>query len=277
MDEFDNDFEFRPITEGLGFHRKVKSIRDEIDGANLAREELAAQIPNSGRVNIEAEKEKTLNDLINSIGSKIDFVPTQNTGVSSSGHGSLAGAASKLTAAGAAIATGTTGSSISNNKQKPAAKNVAASMATELPREMHLCPISFSFSAMIFDAIMAFALSLLFLIALVVATDMDLPRLIQASTMYVTNQIGLVVLYIAVAQLYVISARAFAGQTLGEWAFDVQLGTFEDQRQATFPLLVFARALLVTLTGVFILPLIALVFGVDYAARILSLRLYRAE
>lgn len=254
MDEIENDFEFRPITEGLGFHRKVKSIRDEIDGVNLAREELAMQIPDTGRVSLETEKEKTLADLMTSLGSKMDFVQAQPP---------------KATATAAAPAT-------------PAAsmKTTTAtteSTTTELQRDMHLCPISFSFSAMVFDAVMAFALSLLFLIALVIATDMDLNRLLQATSLYTMNQIGMLVLYISVAQLYVISARAFAGQTLGEWAFDVQLGTREDQEQATFPLLVFARAVLISLTGVVILPLIALIFGVDYAAKVLSLRLYRAE
>ncbi|OQW50350.1 MAG: hypothetical protein A4S09_00720 [Proteobacteria bacterium SG_bin7] len=245
MDELDDSFEFRPITEGLGFHRKVKSIRDEIEGANIAQEELSSHIPTA--------QKSTLDGLMTSLNTKIDFL-----------------------------------SDMPLEKPKSPAmpvpkielKKVVKSQENEKTskiRELHLCPISFSFSAMVFDAIMSFALSLLFLIGLVVATDMDLGRLLQASTMFLTNQIGLAVLYIAVAQLYVIATRAFAGQTLGEWAFDVQLGTNEDQEQALFPLLVFTRAILITITGVIILPLIALVFGTDYAAKILSLRLYRAE
>lgn len=261
MDEINSDisgdFEFKPITEGLGFHRKVKSIRDEIDGANLAREELAAQIPGANRVNLQNEKEKTLADLMSSLNSKMDFVAAQPPKADSTVQ-----------------TKSNTNLGLDKNTQKKVA--VAATQTQEI-RDMHLCPISFSFSAMIFDAVMAFGLSLLFLIALVVATDMDLNRLLQATSMYTMNQIGLAVLYIAVAQLYVISSRAFAGQTLGEWAFDVQLGTREDQEQATFPLLVFARAILISITGVIILPLIALIFGTDYAAKILSLRLYRAE
>lgn len=247
MDELDDNFEFRPITEGLGFHRKVKSIRDEIENANLAQEELGTQIPSA--------QKSTLDSLMTSINTKMDFlgdIPLEKPRTSVPPPANIKIETKKIA--------------------KPEEKEKISQV-----RDLHLCPISFSFSAMIFDAIMSFALSLLFLIGLVVATDMDLGRLLQASTMYLTNQIGLVVLYIAVAQLYVIATRAFAGQTLGEWAFDIQLGTNEDQEQALFPLLVFARATLITMTGVIIIPIIALIFGTDYAARVLSLRLYRAE
>ncbi len=253
MDEFDDNFEFRPITEGLGFHRKVKSIRDEIENANIAQEELSTQIPSM--------QKSTLDSLMTSLTPKIDFLSDMPMEKPKAPAMPIPNIPSK------------------SNVKIETKKTTKPEVKEKVPqiRELHLCPISFSFSAMMFDAIMSFALSLLFLIGLVIATDMDLGRLLQASTMYLTNQIGLVVLYFAVAQLYVIATRAFAGQTLGEWAFDVQLGTNEDQEQALFPLLVFARSTLITVTGVIILPIIALIFGTDYAARVLSLRLYRAE
>ena len=44
MTDFD-EFEFKPLTEGLGFHKKAEKIKTEIKSASLARETTARAIP----------------------------------------------------------------------------------------------------------------------------------------------------------------------------------------------------------------------------------------
>lgn len=230
MDEFGQDFEFKPITEGLGFQRKAKSIKEDIEKSAIAREELTLQIPQSNKNILEKERERALHELMSSLPKQTDF--------------------------------------ISEEVKVP---------NKEVHLFAHLRPINTSFPAMIFDAIVSFALSLLFLIALILVTKIDLAQLVHATNTYVANQIGLFVLYVSVTQLYMVTTRAFAGQTLGEWAFDVQLGTPEDQQQTVFPLMVLARSIVITVTGIILLPLISIITGKDYAGKFSGLKLYRAE
>jgi hypothetical protein len=82
-------------------------------------------------------------------------------------------------------------------------------------------------------------------------------------------------LFISGLQLYLLTARSFFGASLGEWAFDVQLGSDHDQKQPVYPLLVAWRTILVTVTGFVILPLLSLVFRRDLAKIFTGLQTYQ--
>ena len=84
-------------------------------------------------------------------------------------------------------------------------------------------------------------------------------------------------LVLAIMQMYVIIARSFFGCTLGEWAFDIQLGKSEDQMNAMYPLKVIARSLIVTVTGLVLLPLVSLIMGEDVAGLASGTQLYEQK
>ncbi len=238
------EFQFKPLTEGLGFHKKVQAIKEEIESGDLVHEELGRELPSMPSPLLEKEKQKSINDLFKSIPSKTAFVePTKP------------------------IAS-------SQQLKKPQAQ---AKPQAATPVTIQLRAVSTSIPAVIFDGIVSFALSLLFLIALIVVTKIDLPHLIQATGTSLSNQMSLGILYLAISQLYLIIARSFAGQTLGEWAFDVQLGTNTDQADSLFCLQTLVRSLFITATGVFLVPFLALISGIDLAAKVSGLKLYRAE
>jgi hypothetical protein len=85
----------------------------------------------------------------------------------------------------------------------------------------------------------------------------------------------LALLFVSVLQLYMLTARSFFGASLGEWAFDLQLGTDEEQQKTFFPLLSALRTLVITFTGFVILPIISLLAKRDITRHIGGLQLYR--
>jgi hypothetical protein len=75
--------------------------------------------------------------------------------------------------------------------------------------------------------------------------------------------------------MYTVIARSFFGRTLGEWTFDVQLGQDKEQELESYPVKVALRALLTTVTGLILLPLISAVMGRDIAGTVTGVQLYR--
>lgn len=237
MDLMD-EFEFKPLTEGLGFNKRAQSIKKEIEESRIAKSHLGSELPTVPKSLIEKE-------ILGSYPEKVQQRQTE-----------------KLV------------SDVIRNQFKSQLDSI---VFDEKPKVMSssLPVVSASFPAMMFDAIFSFAISLIFLIALVFVTRIDVLNIVRATSIYLTNQISLLVLYIAISQLYIVIGRTFCGQTLGEWAFDIQLGTKEEQREDRFPLRVLSRAIIVTLTGVIVLPLLSLILGRDLVSKISGLKLYR--
>ncbi len=238
MDVFD-EFEFKPLTDGLGFNKKAQDIKKEIEDSHIAKPQMASHdLPSVPKSFLEKE---LLGNMSNMPKAKV----TQAA--------SLQFKSQLETALDP------------RPKQLP---NSFVSPFQEIPT---------SFPAMLFDAIFSFALSLLFLIALVFVTRIDVMSIIKATSLYLTNQVSLLVLYIAISQLYVIIARSFCGQTMGEWAFDVCLGKPDEQNEQTYPLKVLARSFLMTVTGVFTMPILSMIFRRDLASSASGLKLYRIQ
>lgn len=117
-------------------------------------------------------------------------------------------------------------------------------------------------------------LSILFTLGLVVATNIDIVPVLNNVASDGGTQIGIALLVYSVAQLYLILARSFFGQTLGEWSMDTQLGLPKEQQQISYIFKLISRTLVLTLTGFIILPLISMIIGKDLTGRAASLKLY---
>jgi hypothetical protein len=136
-------------------------------------------------------------------------------------------------------------------------------------------PESVSFASAGLDGIIVLALAMVFLIALVAVTKVDLNAIIRNLNKDHMTQISLGVLLLAVMQMYVIIARAFFGRTVGEWTFDLQIGRDEDQRKEVYPLRVALRSLINVVTGLIVLPLVSGFLDQDLAGRMSGAFLYR--
>jgi hypothetical protein len=141
--------------------------------------------------------------------------------------------------------------------------------------QRNLMPASVSFASSILDGIIVFALSLVFLVALLMVTKVDLSVVMKNLNNDLMTQISLGVLFVAVMQMYAIISRSFFGRTLGEWTFDMQIGRDEQQALESYPLRIALRSLVTTATGLVLLPLVSAILGRDIAGGVSGVQLFR--
>jgi hypothetical protein len=125
------------------------------------------------------------------------------------------------------------------------------------------------------DFTVILGIAILFMLGLVIATNLNMTLILSHLGDDRGVQAGIVLLIYSVSQLYLILSRAFYGQTLGEWSMDTQLGLVAEQENLTYILKLTARTLLLAVTGFVTLPLISMFFEKDYSGRITGLKLYR--
>lgn len=347
MDPFD-EFEFKPLTEGLGFHKKSEksaksadiarpNSRVERDTSNLsAAGSTAASLADtrSLALNSEIENEllgrestrapsQSISDLIASLPPSLDFVdserplqsepksrpqifqplareeynasPAQNSSAGATIGQVLPTPGSKAishVSTAAAIPVPTIGGlrppqaspyrdrlDESFSKAFPHAERTAvkrADLGSVVATESgQLIAIPTHFGAAFLDAMVITGMSAVLLVCTVMITHVNLLGLLNNTQTDGPTQIHLALLFITVLQLYVLTARSFFTATLGEWAFELQLGSPTDQKRSIFPLLVAWRSLLMTATGLVIVPLLSLIFRRDLAKYVTGLQLYR--
>jgi len=125
------------------------------------------------------------------------------------------------------------------------------------------------------DAMVVAGMSTLLLVCILAITRVNLMGLLSNAETDGPTRIHLALLFISVLQLYMLTARSFFGASLGEWAFDLQLGTNEEQQKTLYPLQSAFRTLVITFTGFLILPVISLLAKRDLTRYISGLQLYR--
>ena len=281
MDPFD-EFEFKPLTEGLGFHKKAVNLKETLSQSGVFDDELN-DIPSAvppgllDRPTPAKPKTNRFEDVL----SALEKAPLQRT--------------ADLEFSEVLPREAPTQSPFPKKEAfrapTPSAPNVAARQtpaATETnrvgtrrggadapPPRRRLESATLSVPSVILDLIIIVALALVFLTSLLAVTKVDLNVVLKNLSLDPMTQLSLGVMFVAVMQMYVVISRSFFGRTLGEWTFDLQVGRDEDQRAQSYPLRVAARSLLVTLTGLIFLPLISAVLRRDVAGGICGAPLYR--
>lgn len=137
-----------------------------------------------------------------------------------------------------------------------------------------LQPLSAHFGSGFLDGMVVVGVSAIFLASIVGITHVNLIALLTNVSTDGPTQVHVTLLVLASWHLYLLTARSFFGASLGEWAFDLQLGSTEDQNRAFFPLQVAWRTILVTITGLVTLPLLSKLFRCDLASYVTGLQLY---
>lgn len=136
---------------------------------------------------------------------------------------------------------------------------------------------SASFASAIIDILIVVGLSSLFIVSLVAITKVDILRMLTSQQMGTRTMIEIGLLYAGVALFYFMISRGMFGSTLGDWAFDVQLGTEQERAHLMYPFQVLFRTLVILLTGVILVPLASLGFGKDIAYYFSGLKLYSRQ
>jgi len=159
--------------------------------------------------------------------------------------------------------------------ESPAAPSVGTRRGAADSPQRKLLPAPVSFESAFLDLIIVSALAIVFMISLLLVTKVDLSLVLTNLSKDLMTKITFGVLFLAVMQMYAVVARSFFGRTIGEWTFDLQLGGDDEQKNESYPFRVMLRALVTTLTGLVLLPLISAIIGRDLAGQISGVKLYR--
>lgn len=347
FEEFSEEFSFKPLTEGLGFHKKAEKMKADITSTNARpatpqRPAPAARESAPPRSSIFAETEsrmmsprapetsraasQSISELMATLPPSLDFLDDKQDLTRSMNATPIAPLAATSSASSrpqifqplapreeykSAIATGPTVGSVlpapgtkAGGTYAMNASAAAPSAATafggamyrdrmsegfakafpiDTPRtetsklaiEEGLTPVATNFSAGLIDAMVVAGISTILLVCIITITHINLVAMLTNAQTDGATQLNLVFLFFAVLQMYMLVSRAFFGSSLGEWAFDLQLGTAAQQRQLYYPLMVLWRMLVVTVTGVLTLPLLSFAFGRDLSRYVSGLQLYR--
>jgi hypothetical protein len=296
MDPF-KAFEFKPLTEGLGFHKKAVSLKEGLKSTGVLEDELQ-DVPLSMPKNLLMDEPKgpgkkhSFEDVL----SALEKTPIARAKADLQFTEPLPRERAQKRAMELDISTPApirspfprpdayktpvnlppfvekVGEKVG---EKPAAEKIGTRRgAADSPQRKWL-PAAVSFPSAALDGIIVTAMGLVFLIALLAVTKVDLSVVTRNLHRDTMTQISLGLLFVAVMQMYVVISRSFFGRTLGEWTFDVQLGLEDEQKKETYPLRVAFRSLIVTLSGLVFLPLLSAALGRDVAGHVSGVQLYR--
>lgn len=232
------EFEFKPLTEGLGFHKKT---------AKPANNPL-----NSPKSN-ELFKNRGL-DLIESETSPLQSPLPRKTYAKEDG---------RLSPHSSAV-----DEVLKTFQQRPATKATTPQAQTlnkvkSQGRNEDYAPDVISFSAFFLDGLLILAASLLCMILLLTVTKVDLLANLARPDKEGFIYLSTALVFAGVAFIYYLTNRAFLGYTPGEWAYDQRLGTPQDLFQTFYPVKIILRWVLIALTGFITLPLISKIMGRD--------------
>lgn len=237
--QFEDEFQFKPLTEGLGFHKKSMELPKDFNAEVIAS------------------------------------MPTQ-TGILPKPKNNLG---APLTSPAKPVAPKPAVSKPTTTVAKPMAAvawnaTLANKDFAETKTPVRLQEIASNWPASFFDMAMVAGITLLFSAVVFALIQVDLTVLIESLQTDFGLQSSTVAVVIAVLEIYTVATRTFFGKTLGEWVFDSRLGTPAEQATFSYPFKVAWRTFVIAFTGFFILPTLSSLIGEDLAGMLSGVKLY---
>lgn len=249
----EDEFQFKPLTKGLGFHRKevqktTFETQDETQTLNLKKTQFKAR----GLDLLEDDKE-------------FDFrspLPQRNPSKSADFE--------SLSPASTAVDEILKNVRPQNKlKSSPTTEKIKPQIQQSTFEQV---PVSLG--AGILDGMLIVAGTLLGFIVLLSVTKVDLfANLANPQSSEIFFASGAV--FVGVSIIYYLITRVFLGCSAGEWAYDQQMGLPKDQQSWTFSLMIVLRSVLALATGIVVLPLLSAIFRRDLLGQWIGLELYR--
>lgn len=256
VDPFE-EFEFKPITDGLGFHRNQKTLRNEAPKAS------AKTIPDFS----ESVKESLFSTPLPSKKSTSDLY-NERTVLSQNQTHDIVDEILK---------------NIETSKQKvPPSFQVAKSESKVITSNANKVepvykPSGPVLTAMFLDLMLVTASTLLFLVALLAITKIDLLQNIKNPDDQGSVYISLFLLFSCVNFIYYIVFRSFIGYTPGEWAYDQKIQIRGGKVDFFTLTKITLRSILIFVSGGILIPLVSWAFGKDLIGEFLDLPLVRRK
>jgi hypothetical protein len=257
MDPFE-EFEFKPLTDGLGFHNKkekgsTSQSKSPITGQDKSIEarltaplfeksaateqmsgttsSLSSTLPRKNKLPIiETPKSSKVDEVLETLKRRdLDFI---------------------------------------NEPTRPeisAKKSTVLKTETRKEKQATFTKTTPSLMAITLDTMLIMAGTLLCLIALLVVTKVDLYKNIMNPDQQGLVFVALFGLVGSVSWIYMVAHRLFIGQTPGEWVFETQLGNDTAQKHWSYGLKIAWRSTLVLITGFLPLTALSWITNVDIA------------
>lgn len=283
-----DNLEFRPITGGLGFDKTTEDQGKKKLQANILTEkplfdkkefQLADkdfELPNPAPVS------RSLKKMLDSLPPSVDFREDKNRELKIQAPlGNKMPVESPMYQVPVVQPHTQTPFDVTLNNslsqafpKEEVSKRFYHQLVTPIPQYKE---IAASFASAAIDALIVLGLSSLFVVSLVAITGVDIIGMLsnRALSFRMTMELGL--LYFGVTLFYFMLSRGLFGSTLGDWAFDVQLGEETERKHIMYPFQVVFRTMIIMLTGVFIVPLVSIAFGKDIAYHFSGLKLYSRQ
>lgn len=250
------EFEFRPINEGLGFHRRNK---------NQAAAPITPSAGLTPRPVQQPAPQATPKPAAPAFGfttplPRPETVQSRATmNIPSIEDDSIAKAQTAVNEILKNL----------NQKRQIDFLNETERMNIELRKSRPL------FAAATLDAMLIFAAFLLSMIAMLSITKVDLFLNLSHPETSALIYVATAMLFVGVSFIYMVINRAFLGYTPGEWAYDQRCGQPSDMQNILYiPRLVF-RTVLVIATGFITMPILSALMNKDVAGQITGTVLYR--
>ena len=255
MSDIMDEFEFKPLTDGLGFHKKPQagsrsaspSQLDDMFG-NLGKNripDISTPLPRTSSTKVKADAAQpselpttTVDEILKTLQEK----KRPNTQLTNPSVAGLSTAKTRIDAT---------------------------------PEPIKFQPTVWDFSAFILDFMLILASNLLCLIVLLVTTKVDLFANLYNPDSAGMIYISLAALFLGTSWIYLVVNRVFLGATPGEWVFDQRLGFPHETGSASYSLKIALRTTIILLSGMIVFPLLSLALRRDILGHWLGIRMMK--
>jgi len=255
------EFEFKPINEGLGFHRKQKTS-EPIETMNPAPRSAPAPNRQTPGFNISSPATGTNSGTFSTPLPRYNPPPQtskSNFNIPSIEDDSIAKAQTAVNEILRNL----------NQKRQLDFASESQRMHEELRKSR-----PYLFAATL-DGMLILAGFLLSMIVMLTVTRVDLFLNLTHPETSGLIYLATGLLFIAVSFVYMVVNRAFMGYTPGEWAFDQRCGKSADMESLTYIPRIALRCILVMATGFITLQVLSYLFNKDIAGRLSGVTLFR--
>lgn len=259
MDPFE-EFEFKPLTEGLGFHKKKAATAQK--GADF---DSSFEVTKPG---------KSLNQTGLSLIEEEAVDPLRPPLPRKSASPAMPAVEPETSPSSSAV------DEILKTLQKNRrldfeTKSAAKIQQQAAPKADEYKPDVWNFSSGLLDGMLVIAASLLCMIVVLMITKADLIANLANPDESGMIYLATFSLLASVSFIYLLVNRMFLGATPGEWAFEQRIGQPAEITTAMYSVRVFARSILVIATGFVVLPILSAILNRDLAGEITGAKLVK--
>lgn len=271
------EFEFKPLTEGLGFHRKKIDLGQEMKKSGVVKNTIVNDPPPAPR-GLNPDQKILKSPLPTKAASAVNSAM-----VSSSQSGDLHSTKSKKDVIDDLVQSfRKPNETFEEGPQKsmvilPENNLEKSSVSPSASKTQSVWVLSgWDIAPFLIDLMMVLSLFLFGMIVSLYVTKVDVYEFLFNPANGIEEYITIPAILFSMIMSYTLITRIFINGTLGEKVFDMQLGSPEDTRKFSYSIKVMLRMFVVVCTGFIILPFLSLIFRRDLAGKISRLSLYRS-